>query len=76
MTGETFFEYKTNIFLPFLNEANIQRPVIGLKSHLSLHLSIFCREHGLKLTYYIPIPYIHILQPLDVAVFVPLKGRW
>ncbi|KAF0755898.1 DDE-1 domain-containing protein [Aphis craccivora] len=38
MTGEIFFEYITNIFLPFLNEANIQRPVIGHKSHLSLHL--------------------------------------
>jgi len=79
ITGETFFEYITNIFLPFLIEANIQRPVIvfldGHKSHLSLHLSKFCRENGLILISLYPNS-THILQPLDVAVFGPLKGRW
>lgn len=53
MTSETFFEYMANIFLPFINESNIFRPVIvfldGHKSHLSLHLSKFCRENGLIL---------------------------
>lgn len=79
MTAETFYEYITNIFLPFLNDVNIERPVIvfldGHKSHLSLHLSKFCREHGLILISLYPNS-THILQPLDVAVFGPLKARW
>jgi len=44
MTAETFFEYISNIFQPFI----IERPVVvfldGHKSHLSLHLSKFCRK--------------------------------
>ncbi|XP_025406548.1 uncharacterized protein LOC112680606 [Sipha flava] len=79
MTGETFFEYITNIFLPFLNEANIKRPVIVFldshKSHLSLHLSKFCQEHGLILIS-LNSNSTHILQPLEIAIFGPLKGRW
>jgi len=79
MTSETFFEYMANIFLPFINESNIFRPVIvfldGHKSHLSLHLSKLCRENGLILVALYPNS-THILQPLDVAVFGPLKSRW
>uniref|UniRef100_A0A2S2Q4Q0 DDE-1 domain-containing protein n=1 Tax=Sipha flava TaxID=143950 RepID=A0A2S2Q4Q0_9HEMI len=79
MTSETFFEYMANMFLPFLNEENIIRPVIvfldGHKSHLSLHLSKFCRENGMILVALYPNS-THILQPLDVAVFGPLKSRW
>jgi len=79
MTSETFFKYMANIFLPFVNKSNIVRPVIvfldGHKSHLSLHLSKFCRENGLILVALYPNS-THILQPLDVAVFGPLKSRW
>ncbi|KAF0718546.1 HTH CENPB-type domain-containing protein, partial [Aphis craccivora] len=79
MTAETFFEYMANIFLPHLIQSNISRPVIifldGHSSHLSLHLSKFCRENGLILIALYPNS-THILQPLDVAVFGPLKSSW
>lgn len=79
MTSESFYEYISNIFLPFLLKSNIVRPVIifldGHRSHLSLHLSTFCRENGLILIALYPNS-THILQPLDIAVFGPLKSSW
>lgn len=45
MTGESFYEYIANVFLPFLVQSKIQLPVIvfldGHKSYLTLHLSQF-----------------------------------
>lgn len=79
MTAETFFEYISNIFLPFIIENNIERPVVvfldGHKSHLSLHLSKFCRENKIIMVALYPNS-THIIQPLDVAVFGPLKCKW
>uniref|UniRef100_A0A1B0DJ12 Uncharacterized protein n=1 Tax=Phlebotomus papatasi TaxID=29031 RepID=A0A1B0DJ12_PHLPP len=79
MTGATFYEYIGNVFLPFLNEKNIKRPVIvfldGHSSHLTLHLSKLCREKGIVLVALYPNA-THILQPLDVAVFKPIKAKW
>jgi len=79
MTSETFYEYISNIFLPFILKSNIPRPVVifldGHRSHLSLHLSKFCHENGLILIALYPNS-THILQPLDVAVFAPLKTIW
>ncbi|XP_063219543.1 uncharacterized protein LOC134529419 isoform X1 [Bacillus rossius redtenbacheri] len=79
MTGESFFEYITNVFLPFLIKSDISRPVIvfldGHRSHLTIHLSKFCRENQIILVALYPNS-THILQPLDVAVFGPLKHNW
>lgn len=45
MTMESFYEYMSNIFHKWLNDNNIQRPVIlfidGHTLHLSFHLSKF-----------------------------------
>lgn len=49
--------------------------VDGHVSHLSLILSQFCKEHQIELIALYPNS-THILQPLDVAVFHPLKSRW
>lgn len=66
-------------FLPFLLKSEIQRPVIlfldGHMSHYSLHLSKFCREQKIILISLYPNS-THIIQPLDVAVFGPLKSKW
>ncbi|XP_055714409.1 uncharacterized protein LOC129808661 [Phlebotomus papatasi] len=68
-----------NVFLPFQNEQQIQRPIIvfldGHKSHLSLQLSEMCRDNGIILVALYPNA-THILQPLDVAVFKAIKSRW
>lgn len=79
MTSESFFEYIANVFVPFLKENSIPLPVIifidGHRSHLTLELSRFCRENNLILIALYPNS-THILQPLDVAVFGPLKKMW
>jgi hypothetical protein len=79
MTSETFFEYMANTFEPYLTENNIPRPVImfmdGHVSHMSLELSEFCATKKIELVALLPNA-THLLQPLDVAVFHPLKNAW
>lgn len=79
MTMETFYEYMCNIFNKWLNDNNVQRPVVlfidGHTSHLSFHLSTFCSDNGIILVALFPNA-THLLQPMDVAVFRSLKGAW
>lgn len=79
MCGPTFFEYMANIFKPWLDQNNIPRPVIffidGHVSHLTLHVSQFCSENGIILICLVANA-THIMQPMDVAVFRPLKTAW
>ncbi|XP_059058131.1 uncharacterized protein LOC131851625 [Achroia grisella] len=53
MCGSTFYEFITNIFDPWLQQENIKKPVVffldGHKSHLTLHLSNYCSEHGIEI---------------------------
>ena len=79
ITGETFFEYIANVFYPWLVENKITLPVIlfldGHSSHLTLHLSQLCSKVGIILIALHPNA-THVIQPLDVAVFGPLKKKW
>ena len=79
MRSETFFEYISNGFVPYLNDHNIERPVIlfidGHKTHLSMQVSKFCEENQVVL-YVLPPNTTHLLQPADVSVFKPLKEYW
>lgn len=79
MTAETFYEYITNVFNPWLEETKISKPVVlfldGHSSHLSLHLSVFCKEQQIVLISLYPNT-THICQLLDVSVFKPLKSKW
>jgi len=79
ITGETFFEYVANVFYPWLIEKKIQLPVIlfldGHVSHLTYHLSMFCKDKGIHIIAFYPNS-THIQQPLDVAIFGPLKKEW
>ncbi|XP_030767162.1 uncharacterized protein LOC115890938 [Sitophilus oryzae] len=79
MTSESFYEYVTNLFYPFLIAEKIEFPVIlyldGHKSHVTLPLTEFCREKQIVLISLLPNS-THILQPLDVGLFRPLKLSW
>ncbi|XP_071578860.1 uncharacterized protein [Temnothorax nylanderi] len=79
MTAETFYEYIANVFYPWLKENNVEFPVVlyvdGHSSHCTMPLSEFCRDHQIELIALYPNA-THILQPLDVAVFHPLKSSW
>ena len=79
MTAKTFYEYIANIFFKWLIQLNIRLPCIlfvdGHTSHLTLPLSQFCKMNKIILVALHPNA-AHILQPLDVAVFRPLKVAW
>ena len=47
----------------------------GHTSHINISVSDFCRNHGIIL-YCFPAHGSHVLQPLDVSVFGPLKKAW
>jgi len=65
--------YITNVFYP-LKINNIVFPIIlFISSHLPL--SNFCQQHEIELIALYPNA-TYILQPLDVAVFHPLKLVW
>lgn len=79
MCSSTFYEYFTNIFYPWLIEIKVQLPVLffldGHGSHLTTHLSEFCTKNGIEVIALYPNS-THIVQPMDVAVFRPLKVFW
>lgn len=79
MTADAFLQYIKGQFLPWLIKNNIERPVVlyvdGHCSHMTLELSMFCRENKICLFSLYPNA-THVLQPLDVAVFHPLKNAW
>lgn len=74
MTSEAFYEYITNCFYPWLKNHNVEFPVIlyvdGHVSHITYPLCQFCKAYIYIALY--PNS-THILQPLDIAVFHPLK---
>lgn len=47
----------------------------GHSSHLTMALSEFCRIHKIILVALYPNA-THLIQPLDVAFFRPVKGAW
>jgi len=79
MTAETFYEYISNIFEPWLTAQNIERPVIlyvdGHSSHMTLPVAEFCMDHQIELIALFPNA-THLIQPLDVALFRTLKSSW
>lgn len=79
MTVDSFYEYITNHFLPWLIDSGIPRPVMlfldGHASHMSLQLSLFCRDNQIILVALLPNA-THMLQPMDVGVFKSLKVNW
>jgi len=81
MTGEIFFEYIANTFHNWIIKNNIPRPILlfldGHTSHLTMPLSDFCSANGIEVIYIALKPNsTHILQPMDVALFGPLKCSW
>lgn len=76
MCARTFYEYITNVFNPWIEKNNIPKPVIlfldGHRSHMTLHLSDSCKANEIEVISLYPNS-THLLQPMDVAVFRPLK---
>lgn len=79
MTTETFYEYITNVFYPWLVKIDTVFPVViymdNHSSHLNLPLVTFCRDKKIELIM-LPPNSTHIMQPLDIAFFHPFKETW
>ncbi|GBP01004.1 hypothetical protein EVAR_2287_1 [Eumeta japonica] len=78
MTADVFNQFITELFAPYLAENNI-KPVIlfihGHKSHITLQLSLTCKELGVELVALYPNT-TRITQPADVSVFGPIKKMY
>lgn len=79
MTGQVFFGYIGNTFIPWLKSHNIKFPVLllidGHRSHLTLNVCRLCEAYDIILYSLLPNA-THIIQPLDVSVFRTLKSGW
>ena len=73
---DCFFHWLANLFYPSV-AGKIEFPIIifmdGHTSHVNLAVAEFCRDHQIIL-YRLPAHASHILQPLDYAVFGPVKN--
>ena len=79
MTSKLFYEFIANPFINWINQNNIERPVVlfvdGHKTHVTLQTSVLCEDNGIIL-YLLPPNTTHIMQPADVGPFRPMKHYW
>ena len=79
MESANFLEWFRTLFLPAVDDIRHTGPVIlfldGHQSHASLPLVETARVQGIIL-YSFPPHTTHLLQPLDVGVYGPLKQVW
>ena len=79
MEGANFFEWFRKVFLPAVEGMRRTGPVVlfldSHQSHTTLGLVEEARDQGIVL-YTFPPHTTHLLQPLDVGVFGPLKLVW
>lgn len=78
MSADCFFGWLANHFYPSVVN-KVAFPIIvfmdGHTSHINLAVSEFCREKNIIL-YCFPPHASHVVQPLDVSVYGPLKKYW
>ena len=78
ISSEAFFEWLANIFFPNVKD-KMPFPIIifmdGHSAHINIAVSDFCRDNNIIL-YCFPAHASHVLQPLDVSVFGPMKRSW
>ena len=79
MEGDNFLSWFEKIYLPAIDHLLTDAPVVlfvdGHHSHLSLSLIRKAREKNVHLIC-LPPHTTHLLQPLDVGVYGPIKKAW
>lgn len=72
-----FENWFQSVAFPYLMKQPAPRVLIGdnLCSHLSYKVIELCEENSIKFVF-LPPSSTHLTQPLDVAVFGPLKKSW
>ncbi|KAB0804870.1 hypothetical protein PPYR_01840 [Photinus pyralis] len=73
----TFEDWFDKIILPYFRNLLGKKVLIGdnLESHISLHVLEACEQHSINFVL-LPPNGTHLLQPLDVAFFAPMKKAW
>lgn len=79
MENETYESWFQKMFIPAVKHLTKTRPVVlffdGHYSHISIRLIEISRENNIHLVL-LPSNTTHVLQPLDVGVYGPLKQAW
>lgn len=74
---QVFEDWFVSLMLPILKKQEGVKVIIGdnLSSHINLEVIRLCEENNIK---FIALPpnATHLLQPLDVAFFRPMKSHW
>jgi len=78
--AQIFLDYLKTIIIPFCKKAthsDAKKIIIGdnLPSHISLEALEILEPHNIHMVF-LPPNSTHLLQPLDVAIFHPLKVEW
>ena len=78
ITADSFFFWFTNLIVAPLRD-KIEFPILifmdGHTSHINISISEFCQKNDVIL-YCFPPHASHIIQPLDISVYGPLKLKW
>lgn len=79
MQGSNFLSWFKKLFIPAVSHLLKTGPVVlfvdGHHSHITVDLIAYAREKGVHL-YCLPPNCTHVLQPLDVGTFGPVKSEW
>lgn len=72
-----FEDWFESLFLPVAKKIPGEKILIGdnVSSHVSVKVLKLCQDNNIKLLF-LPPNSTHLLQPLDVAFFAPLKKEW
>ncbi|KAJ8913064.1 hypothetical protein NQ315_006565 [Exocentrus adspersus] len=75
--SELFEDWFRRVAIPYFRKLEGPKLLIGdnLKSHLTIDVIQECEKNYIKFVL-LPPNSTHMLQPLDVAYFRPLKGAW
>ena len=79
MEKENYESWIKKLFLPATSHLRESVPVVlffdGHHSHISVSIVKYCKENNVHLML-LPSNTTHVLQPLDVGVYGPLKQAW
>lgn len=73
----TFEDWVERLFIPQVRRLEGKKILIGdnVSSHMSVRVLKLCQDNDIKVIF-LPPNSTHLLQPLDVAFFAPLKKEW
>lgn len=75
--SNTFEDWFLSVALPYLRRKEGKKVMIGdnLGSHMSLRIIEECEQNNIAFIF-LPAHSTHVCQPMDVAVFGPVKKQW